>query len=86
MIIKSPEKNHKIFSVLIENQRLSDQVGKLMIGYKNLDHVRVDSNRSKTIEIENDSSLPVVFVPLSPALQEVPLQFGKKTYEIPSKE
>jgi len=84
--VLSPEKNNKIFSVLIENQSLTDQVGKFMIGNKNLNYVSIPSKKSETVEIENDSSLSVVFVPLSPSLQEVPLQFGKKAYEIPSKE
>ena len=82
----SPEKNSKMFSVLIENQSLSDQVGKFMVGNKNLSYVSVSSKKSEAVEIKNEGSASIMFVPLSPSSQEVPLQFGKKAYEIPFKE
>ena len=82
--VVSPEKNRKTFSILIENQSSSDQIGKFMVGNKNFNYISIPSKKSGTVEIENESSLPIVFVPLSPSLQEVPLQFGKKEYEIPS--
>jgi hypothetical protein len=82
----SPMKTSKIFSVLIENQSLSNQVGKFMVGNKNLTFISVPSKKSEAVEIKNDGASSVMFVPLSPSSQEVPLQFGKKSYEIPSKE
>jgi hypothetical protein len=82
----SPEKQTHVFSVLVDNHSLSDQIGKFMVGHKNLSYVSVLSKKSEVVEIKSDGSAPVVFVPLSPASQEVPLHFGKKAYEIPSKE
>lgn len=86
MSVLSPEKKKAMFTVIVENRSLSDQVGKFVIGNKILKFVSVQSGKSETVEIENKSSTPVSFVPVSPAFQEVPLLFGKKAYEIPSKE
>lgn len=84
--VLSPDKKKNIFSVIIENKSLSDQVGKFIIGTKTLKYVSIRSGKSETVEVENKSSDIVSFIPLSPSFQEVPLQFGKKAYEIPSKE
>lgn len=86
MYVLSPEKKKAIFSVIVENRSLSDQVGKFIVGNKILKFISVKSGKTETIELENKSSSPVVFIPVSPAFQEVPLNFGKKAYEIPSKE
>lgn len=85
MAVLSPDKSRPLFSVLLENRSLSDQVGKFTIGNKILKFVSVKSGKSEAVEIENKSSATVVFVPVSPAFQEVPLIFGKKAYEIPPK-
>jgi hypothetical protein len=84
--VLSPQKKSNIFSVIIENKSLSDQVGKFSVGEKILKFVSVKSGKSESLEIENKTSTPVVFIPMSPAFQEIPLYFGKKAYEIPSKE
>ena len=84
--VLSPEKKNTLFSVIVENRSLSDQVGKFIVGSKILKFVSVASGKTETVEIENKSQSPVVFVPVSPAFQEVPLLFGKKAYEIPSTE
>jgi hypothetical protein len=86
MSVLSPEKKKEMFSVLVENKSLSDQVGKFIVGDKIIKFVSVKSGKTESIEIENKSTSTVVFVPVSPAFQEVPLYFGKKAYEIPSKE
>ena len=86
MYVLSPDKKRNLFSVIVENRSLSDQVGKFMVGSKNLKFISVQSGKTESIEIENKSTANVVFVPVSPAFQEVPLIFGKKAYEIPSKE
>lgn len=86
MYVLSPDKKKNMFSVIVENKSLSDQVGKFTVGSKILKFVSVQSGKSETVEIENKSQSPVVFVPVSPAFQEVPLNFGKKAYEIPPKE
>jgi hypothetical protein len=86
MAVLSPEAKRAVFSVLVENHSLSDQVGKFVVGSRILKFVAVPSGKSEAVEIENKSAAPVVFVPVSPAFQEVPLVFGKKAYEIPPKE
>jgi hypothetical protein len=85
MSILSPDKKKPIFSVLVENHSLSDQVGKFTVQGKLLKYVSVKSGQTEPVEIENKSSSNVVFVPVSPAFQEAELIFGKKAYEIPSK-
>jgi hypothetical protein len=86
MSVLSPLKPKKLFSVIVENRSLSDQVGKFQAGNANLKFISVQSGKSEVVEIENKTNAQVVFVPVSPAFQEVPLLFGKKAYEIPSKE
>ena len=86
MKVTSPEKKKPFLTVLVENRSLSDQVAKFMVKGKNLKFVSIPSGKSQTVEIENKSAGPVYFVPLSPAFQDVELIFGKKAYEIPSKE
>lgn len=86
MKVISPEKQRTLFSVMVENGSLSNQVGKFMVKGKTVKFVSVLSGKSETVEIENKSEAPVVFVPVSPAFQDVELRFGKKAYEIPSKE
>lgn len=85
MSVLSPDKRKAIFSVLVENQSLSDQLGKFVVEGKLLKYVSVKSGQTEPVEIENKTSSNVVFVPVSPAFQEVELLFGKKAYEIPSK-
>ena len=85
MLILSPENAKKMFTVLVENRSISDQIGKFIVKGKLLKYVSVKSGHSEPVEIENSTSSNVVFVPVSPAFQEVELLFGKKAYEIPSK-
>lgn len=86
MEVLSPEKKRNLFAVILDNRSLSDQVGKFTLNGKILKFVSVKSGKTETIEIENKASVPVTYVPVSPAFQEVELHFGKKAYEIPSKE
>ena len=86
MYVLSPDKKKSMYPVLVENRSLSDQVAKFIVGGKILKFVSVKSGKTETVEIENKTDAPVSFVPVSPAFQEVPLMFGKKAYEIPSKE
>lgn len=86
MNVLSPQKKKTSFAVLVENRSLSDQVGKFTVNGKLLKYVSVPSGKTEPVEIENKTSANVVFVPVSPAFQEVELVFGKKNYEIPSKE
>lgn len=84
--VLSPAIKKTFYSVLVENKSLSDQVGKFVQGDKILKFISVQTGKSGVIEIENKTNNDVVFVPVSPAFQEVPLIFGKKAYEIPPKE
>ena len=84
--VLSPAAKKTFYSVLVENKSLSDQVGKFVQGDKILKFISVQTGKSGVIEIENKTNNDVVFVPVSPAFQEVPLIFGKKAYEIPPKE
>lgn len=86
MNVISPEKMRSQFSVIVDNRSLSDQIGKLVVSGKVLKFVSVKSGKTTTVEVENKSASPVTFVPVSPAFQDVELRFGKKAYEIPSKE
>lgn len=80
----SPENERKLFSVIVENRSLSDQVARFESKGKLLKYISIPSGRSESIEIENTAGTPVVFVPVNPAFQEVELIFGKKAYEVPS--
>jgi hypothetical protein len=84
--VTTPETRRPLFAVIVENRSLSDQVGKFIVEGKTLKFVTVKSGKSETVEIENRASSNPVFVPVSPAFQEVELAFGKKAYEIPPKE
>lgn len=84
--VNSSEVRKSMFSVIVENRSLSDQIAKFTIQGKIIKYVSVKSGKSETVEIENKSQIPVYFVPVSPAFQEVELIFGKKSYEVPSKE
>jgi hypothetical protein len=86
MVVLSPEVKKNFFSVLVENKSLTNQVGKFSVGNKILKFVSVSAGKAETVEIENKSTQNVVFVPVSPAFQEVTLEHGKKAYEPPSKE
>ncbi len=86
MTVLSPENERKLFSVIVENRSLSDQVGKFQAKGRLLKYVSIPSGKSETVEIENTSGSNVTFVPVSPAFQEVELIFGKKAYEVPPKE
>lgn len=85
MSVVAPDKRRPTYSVLVENRSLSDQLGKFTVQGKILKYVSVKSGTTEPVEIENKTSAEVVFVPVSPAFQEVELLFGKKAYEIPSK-
>lgn len=83
--ISAPEKKMKMFSVIVENNSLSDQVAKFVTNNQNLKFMTVEAGKSQTVEIENKGGASVFFVPISPSFQEVELIFGKKTYEVPPK-
>ena len=83
MSVLSPDKERKLFSVIVENRSLSDQVARFEARGRLLKYISVPSGKSESVEIENTSGAPVTFVPVSPAFQDVELIFGKKAYEVP---
>ena len=83
MSVLSPDTERKLFSVIVENRSLSDQVGRFESRGKLLKYVSVPSGKSESVEINNTTGAPVTFIPVSPAFQEVELTFGKKAYEVP---
>lgn len=82
----SPTVKRHLYSVIVENKSLSEQVGKFVLGDKILKFISLPSGKSGVVEIENKTKNDIFYVPVSPASQEVPLIFGKKAYEIPPKE
>ncbi len=83
MSVLSPEKERKLFSVIVENRSLSDQVGRFEARGKLLKYISVPSGKSESVEIDNSTGTSVTFIPVSPAFQDVELIFGKKAYEVP---
>lgn len=83
--VLSPElkKKNSLYSVLIHNETSTDLLGKFKTSDANITFVKVYSQKSKTVEIKNGTNDTVSFVPLSPSFQEIPLVFGKASYEIP---
>ncbi len=86
MNVWAMEKKKPLFAVIVENRSLSDQIGKFVVNGQAIKFVSVKSGMSETVEIENKINANVVFVPVSPSFQDVELIFGKKAYEVPSKE
>ena len=84
--VNAPKKRTTIFSVIVENKSLTDQVAKFVAGSETLKFINVPSGKTESIELFNKTNKNVFFVPVSPAFQEIELVFGKKAYEIPSKE
>lgn len=83
--VSAPEKKMKMFTVIVENNSLSDQVAKIVSGTDSIKYLTIESGKSTTVEIENKGNNPIYFVPVSPAFQEIELTFGKKPYEVPPK-
>lgn len=81
--IESPIKVGKIYSVIVENKSLSDLVAKFHSNGEDLRFVSVKSNSSKSVEFSHQTKNEVIFKILSPAFQELVLEAGKKSYEVP---
>lgn len=86
MVVTTPSTKNKTFAVIVENKSLTEQVAKFVLNGKALKFISVAPGNSESVEIENPSARNVTFVPVSPAFQDVELIFGKKSYEVPSKE
>jgi hypothetical protein len=77
-----PRQALPIASVIIDNRSLSDFRAKISSESKNLVFFSVPS-QSKIVQTIEFKSERIKFIPLSPALEEIELVFGKKAYEIP---
>jgi hypothetical protein len=82
--LEAPLKVTKTFSVIVENKSLSDVVGKFHSHGEDLKFVSVKANAAKSVEFSHQSKHLVYFKILSPAFQDLALEVGKKTYEVPS--
>jgi hypothetical protein len=85
VLVTSPQKETKRFAVIVENHSLTKQLGKFISGERNLKFVSVLPGKSETVELLNTNNESIIFIPISPAFQDVVLKFGKKSYEIPAK-
>lgn len=83
----SPDKSYSQTSIIIENKTLSTIVGKIQKGKSDLYFLTLEPQQSKSFQVKipatQGSQEPLLFVPMSPASQEVQLLIGKKSYEIP---
>lgn len=82
--IISPEKSKNTMEVTIENKTLVRLIGYLaaLEGQSKLNiSVPPGKFRKYTVKLKNKEK--IIFLPLSPAFQEVELKVGQKTYEIP---
>lgn len=82
----SPEKFKPNMEIVIENKTLVRLIGKITLNNRTvLEHVSIDSEKYKKINIKLKKGDILNFVPLSPAFQEIELVVGNKTYEIPER-
>ncbi len=84
--VEAPPKASAQYAVAVENQSLSDLVGKFTANGRDLKFVAVKPNESRTVEFRQEGGVPVAFRLLAPAFQEVVLVFGKGPYEIPPRQ
>lgn len=80
----SPDKSYSQTSIIIENKTLSTIVGKIQKGKSDLHFLTLEPQQTKSFQVKvPTTNEPLLFVPMSPAAQEVQLLIGKKSYEIP---
>ncbi len=83
--VVAPQGKSKKIAVIIKNQTLSALRAKLISDdglY--LKMMNLAPRKELSLEIEIKDKERYFFVPLAPPIQEVELQWGKKTYEVPS--
>lgn len=85
--VLSPAKKTDKVSVIIENKTLVKLIGEVVTDKGTLRKlVTIKPGKYKSIELKFYKNTKYYFIPLSPSFQKVILDFGKKAYEIPSKE
>lgn len=83
--VESPEQASGVVAVEIHNEGLSEIRGKFIAGQQDLKYLVLKPTQIKVVEVKMDPRHKVYFMMMIPAFQAVPLEFGKKTYEIPAK-
>ncbi|CBW26980.1 hypothetical protein BMS_2174 [Halobacteriovorax marinus SJ] len=85
--VLSPVKRTNKVSVIIENKTLVKLIGEVVTDKGVLkEMVTIKPGKYKSVELEFYKNSKYYFIPLSPSFQKVVLDFGRKAYEIPSKE
>ena len=85
--VLSPVKRTNKVSVIIENRTLVKLIGELVTDKGVLRKiVTIKPGKYKSVDLKFFKNTKYYFIPLSPSFQKVILDFGKKAYEIPSKE
>ena len=83
--VLAPDKYRKQQNVVIKNQTLVEFRGRLESSDTGvLKHVAIPPKKYKAIDVVLEKGEKLKFLPLSPSLQAVELNFGKKSYEIPA--
>jgi hypothetical protein len=86
VILESPEKTNSQYSVIVDNQSLSNIVGKFTGNGSDLKFVAVKAGLSKAVEFQYKKKHVVDFEIMSPGFQKLSLISGKKSYEIPPRQ
>lgn len=82
--VLSPKKIFEEQSVIIENKTLVRLFGRLQgPNGSNEKYISVNPGESKVVSIPTQGIEKLIFIPLSPAFQEVELKIGMPSYEIP---
>lgn len=82
--VLSPQKIFSEQSVIIENKTLTRLIGRLQ-GPNGVEpkYISVNPGGSEVVSISTKGVEKLIFIPLSPAFQEVELKIGMPSYEIP---
>lgn len=86
VILESPAKTDSQYSVIVDNQSLSNIVGKFTGNGSDLKFVAVKAGSSQAVEFQYKEKLVVDFEIMSPGFQKLSLISGKKSYEIPPRQ
>jgi len=85
--VLSPDKGKSNVHAIVENNTLVDVTGKIIKSNGVvLTYLRVESGKTRSYLLELGKSEQASFIPMAPSFQEVALIYGKKSYEVPSKE
>lgn len=84
--VLAPQKMHSQQAVIIENKTLENLIGRLSTpDDSHVKFLSIGPKESKSVTLPGSGHRSLIFVPMSPAFQEVELKIGMKSYEIPAK-